>query len=141
MKAEVLLIQSEPEILETLSRSLTSKDFFVVNVTARREALALIQRQDFDVVVVDLIMKGVDCIGFMREVKNIMPLTEVIFLTDPEGIEAAARGIRLGAFDYVLKSEAETKLPEKILQAKARKDLQEEKIRQVSEDPRDGYNA
>ncbi len=141
MNAEVLLIQAEPELIETLSRSLREHGFSVVTVTTRQEALALIQRREFDVVVLDLIMAGVDCIALMRDVKNLMPLTEVIFICDEDGVTAAAKGIRLGAFDYALKSEAVTELPEKIMQARVRKARQEDKIKMVEGECGEGCSA
>lgn len=133
MHATVLLVNEKLELLEKWSRFLTGLGFQVVSADGGQEASSLVHTEEFDVVVIDLHMKGSDPVGLLRQIKNLLPLTEVIFLVNKETIDAAVNGMRLGAFDYVLTSEAWTELPYKILMAKARKSQQESKIRLMEE--------
>jgi DNA-binding NtrC family response regulator len=133
MYTTVLLVHKEPEILEHLSSSLSGFGFRVVTAGTGGEAQAHIYRDDFDVAVLDLLMKGTDVIGLLRQVRSLLPLTEVILLATENTVAAAAKGIWLGAFDYVLASRAVWELPGKILEARIRKSRQEEKIRLAEE--------
>jgi DNA-binding NtrC family response regulator len=133
MRATVLLVNEEPELLDTLSRFLDGLGFQVAAAGSGQEAFKRVHKEEFDVVVIDLLMKESDPIGLLRQIKNLLPLTEVILMVNKETIAAAANGMRLGAFDYVLTSEAWTELPYKILMGKTRKTLQENKIRSTEE--------
>ncbi|MEW6351729.1 MAG: response regulator [Thermodesulfobacteriota bacterium] len=131
MYATVLIVNEEPQVLESLSTSLGALGFQVVIAAGGQAALRYIHQNEFDVVVLDLHMRDTDPVGLLRQIKSLQPLTEVIFMTAHGGIAAAATGMRLGAFDYVLTSEAETELPYKILMGKTRKTQQEDKIKLV----------
>jgi DNA-binding NtrC family response regulator len=133
MHASVLLVHKDPEILERLSGSLGGLGFQVVTAGTERAAQALIYRDEFDVAVIDLLMEGTDAIGLLRQVKSLLPLTEVIVLASEKMVSAAARAMWLGAFDYVLSCNAVWELPLKILEARIRKSRQEEKIRLAEE--------
>ena len=133
MRATVLLVNEESELLDTLSKFLAGLGFHVAAAVGGQEASSRVHKEEFDVVVIDLLMKESDPIGLLRQIKNLLPLTEVIFTANKDTIDAAANGMRLGAFDYVLTSETRTELPYKILMAKTRKTLQEDKIRSMEE--------
>jgi two-component system, OmpR family, response regulator len=129
MHASVLLVHKQSEILEHLSSSLGGLGFHVVTARTGGEAQALIYRDEFDVAVLDLLMEGTDAIGLLRQVRSLLPLTEVILLATEKTVAAAAKAMWLGAFDYVLACNAAWELPLKILEARIRKSRQEEKIR------------
>jgi DNA-binding NtrC family response regulator len=133
MRATVLLVNEEPELLDTLSRFLDGLGFQVAVASSGQEALKRVHKEEFDVVVIDLLMKESDPVGLLRQIKNLLPLTEVILMVNKETIAAAANGMRLGAFDYVVTSEAWSELPYKIVMGKTRKTLQENKIRSTEE--------
>jgi DNA-binding NtrC family response regulator len=133
MRATVLLVNEEPELLDTLSRFLDGLGFQVATAGSGHEAFKRVQKEEFDVVILDLLMRVSDPVGLLRQIKNLLPLTEVILMVNKETIAAAANGMRLGAFDYVLTSEVWTELPYKILMGKTRKTLQEDKIRLTEE--------
>ena len=80
----------------------------------------------FDVVVLDVKMPGMDGIETIREMKKKNPLTEVILLTGHASMESGIEGMKLGAFDYVMKPVNIDELLEKIHQAYERKQVQEQ---------------
>ncbi len=74
-------------------------------------------------------MPGTDGIEILREIKKLNPMTEVIMLTGHGAVETAIEGMKLGAFDFLMKPCDTEELDIKIKKAFARKDEQEERIR------------
>ncbi|OPX36175.1 MAG: two-component system response regulator, partial [Desulfobacteraceae bacterium 4484_190.3] len=73
-------------------------------VLSGEQALELMKKKRFDVVLLDIKMPGgMDGIETLREMKKIAPLTEVILLTGHASVESSIEGLKLGAFDYLLK--------------------------------------
>ena len=53
--------------------------------------------------VLDVLMPGKDGVETLREIKQLKPLTEVIMLTGHATVESAIEGVKLGAYDYLMK--------------------------------------
>ena len=88
----------------------------------------------FDVVILDVLMPGLSGIDTLRGIKKVRPLTEVIMLTGHATVETAIEGMKLGAFDYLMKPTEIEDLVGKITQAYQRKAEQEGRIRQATID-------
>jgi DNA-binding NtrC family response regulator len=73
-------------------------------------------------------MPGMDGIETLREVKKAHPLVEVIMLTGHATVETAVEGMRLGAFDYLMKPCEIEELLAKVDEAKEKKSKHEQKI-------------
>lgn len=82
-------------------------------------------------IVLDIRMPGMDGIEVLREIKNRFPLIEVIMLTGHGTTESAVEGMKLGAFDYLLKPAEFDELTQKLEGARKRKDEQEARIRKA----------
>jgi len=72
---------------------------------------------------------GIDGIETFREVKKIQPLAEVIFLTGHATLETSVEGMKLGAFDYLVKPVKLDELLPKLAEAFQKKNAHEQKIR------------
>jgi DNA-binding NtrC family response regulator len=129
MRIRVLLVDDEPDFVESLSQSLQIRDFDVKTSLSGDEALDLILRQDFDVIVLDVLMPGKDGIETLREIKTIKPLLNVIMLTGNTTVETAIEGMKLGAYDYLMKPTETVDLVEKITKAHNLKSEHEARIR------------
>ena len=81
----------------------------------------------------DPIPTDLDGIDATREIKATYPLIEVILLTGHASMEASLKGMKLGAFDYLLKPVNIDELVYKIEDASRKKELQEEKIRRLQD--------
>jgi len=121
MKVKVLLVDDERQFVETLALRLEVRDFDVATAFSGEGALAYLKDHDVDVAVVDMIMPGLSGMETLREIKLIRPHTEVILLTGYATVEAAVEGMRLGAFDYLVKPAEIDQLVEKINRAHRRK--------------------
>ena len=102
-KLRLLLVDDENEFVDTLADRLKMRDLDACVARNGEEALSAVEREEPDVVVLDLKMPGIDGIEVLRRVKEAYPNVEVIILTGhgSEKDEEAARS--LGAFDYVSK--------------------------------------
>lgn len=129
MKIRVLLVDDEKEFVEVLAERLETRDFAVSMALSGDEALRVIAQQEIDVVVLDVLMPGKDGIDTLREIKQQKPILEVIMLTGNATVESAVEGLKLGAFDYLMKPTETKDLVAKIVKAYKRKAEQEERIR------------
>lgn len=127
-KFKVLVVDDELDFLETIVKRLQARNIQVTGADSGTKALELMGYQDFDVVILDVKMPGLDGIDTLREMKKRKPLVEVIMLTGHASVESGIQGMQLGAFDYVMKPVALDELLEKMRQAYERKLIQEEKV-------------
>lgn len=128
-KFRVLIVDDEPDFLETIVKRLQRRHIDVTGVGGGKEALEMLRDQHFDVAILDVRMPGMDGIETLKLMKKEMPLMEVILLTGHASVESGIQGMQLGAFDYVMKPADIDELIEKVHQALERKSLREEKIR------------
>jgi DNA-binding NtrC family response regulator len=97
------------------------------------QALEFMETKIFDVVILDIKMPGgMDGIEALKEIKKKQPLCEVILLTGHGTVETSVEGMKLGAFDYLLKPARFEELCEKIAKAYERKISQDERIRKAN---------
>mgnify|MGYP005852051557 CR=1 FL=1 len=129
MKIKVLLVDDEREFTDVLAERLETRDFEVMKAFSGDEALEILKEQGVDVVVLDVLMPGKDGIATLQEMKRMKPIVEVIMLTGHGTVETAVEGMKLGAFDYLLKPTETKDLIEKLVKAFQRKSDQEERIR------------
>lgn len=130
----VLLVDDEPEFLETLVKRLRKRKLNATGARSGEEALEVMRTEPVDVVVLDVKMPGMDGIETLREIKKIRPLVEVIMLTGHANMEVAITGMELGAFDYLMKPMDIDELLYKLQDAFKKKSLQEQKIDVVKEE-------
>lgn len=131
MRAKILLVDDEEKFVETLAERLEARGMAVRTAFSGEEALEKIREKDADVVVLDVLMPGKSGIDTLREIKQIKPLTEVIMLTGHATVETAIDGMKLGAYDYLMKPTETPELVEKISKAYKRKREHEERIQQA----------
>jgi DNA-binding NtrC family response regulator len=134
MKIGVLLVDDEEQFVETLAMRLEARNYAVATAFNGDQALNHVKARDVDVVVLDVLMPGLSGIDTLREMKKLRPLTEVIMLTGHATVETAIEGMKLGAFDYLMKPTEIEDLVDKINKAYKRKADHEDRIRQATID-------
>ena len=131
MKIRLLLVDDEVEFSETLAERLRTRNLPVVSAPGCEEALECMRREEFDVVVVDMLMPGKDGLETLREIKQFKPLVEVILLTGHANVDAAVEGMKTGAYYYLIKPVEIKTLMEHIAGAYHRKVEHEERIKKA----------
>ena len=131
MKTRVLIVDDEKEFVEAMSERLNLREFDVTTSLSGESALEKVTGFNFDVVILDVAMPGLDGVETLREIKRKKPLIEVIMLTGNATVESAIEGMKLGAFDYLIKPCQTEDLVLKINKAQQRKAEQEERIREA----------
>lgn len=126
----VLVVDDEEDFLETIVNRLKKRKIDTAGVKSGEEALEMLEKKPFDVVILDVKMPGgMDGIETLREIKKIQPLVEVLLLTGHASVETSIEGMKLGAFDYLLKPVKLEDLLPKLEEAFKRKDAHDQKIR------------
>jgi DNA-binding NtrC family response regulator len=103
MKCHILLVDDEKTMVKYLSKRLIKKGFEISIAYNGLEALEQVKAADFDVVLLDVLMPGMNGIDTLKEIKKIKPQTEVIMLTGHASVEAGIEGMKAGAFNYIMK--------------------------------------
>jgi len=130
----LLLVDDEERFVETLSKRLKERGVDVTPALSGNEALKIMEEKLFDVVILDVKMPGLDGVETLREMKRSWPLVEVLMLTGHASVDSAIEGMRLGAFEYLMKPIEIEVLMTKLEQAYEKKSAHEEKIRQAEVD-------
>ena len=126
----VLLVDDEKDFLDTLVKRLRMRQIQIDGVYSGSAALDLLASKPVDVVVLDVRMPGMDGVEVLKHIKERHPLVEVIMLTGHANMEVAIEGMKLGAFDYLLKPIEIDQLLYKLQDAYQKKAIQDRKIQQ-----------
>ena len=89
------------------------------------------KHRNVDVVILDVKMPDLDGIETLKEIKKAYPITEVVMLTGHATVESAIEGMKLGAYDYLMKPCEIEQLMLKVEEATKKKREHEEKIREA----------
>jgi len=101
--ARVLVVDDQEEMRAALRATVAQSGFGVVAAATGQEALDLLVREPFDVVITDIRMPSLSGIDLLTEVKRMSPTTPVILITAYGTIDSAVEAMKKGAFDYLLK--------------------------------------
>ena len=102
-KINLMLVDDEEIFRKVLSNELSLMGYEVLSLSSGEEACERINRENFDVVLLDIKMPGMGGIEALKAIKDSKPLTEVIMLTGHGTIDNAIKSMKLGAYDYLTK--------------------------------------
>jgi DNA-binding NtrC family response regulator len=102
-KKIIIVIDDEAVIREGMRRILSAEGHHVETSAGGRTAIEKIQEQDFDVVVTDLKMPGMDGLEVLKTIKILQPEVPVIMITGYSTVSSAVEAMKNGAFDYIAK--------------------------------------
>jgi DNA-binding NtrC family response regulator len=99
-----MLVDDEADFINTMSKRLEKRDFKVITANDGEQALEMVDKnRNLEVMILDVKMPGMDGIEVLEAMKKKYPLIEVIMLTGHATIESAIDGMKIGAFDYLMK--------------------------------------
>lgn len=132
---KVLLVDDETEFVETLAMRLETRGLRVDTADSGEAALAKVQEKQYDAVLLDLAMPGMDGVETLERIREHNPDAQVIVVTGRATVQKAKEVIRLGALDLLEKPVEIETLTELIDQAATNKiKLTEQRIAEKMKD-------
>lgn len=102
-RGSILAIDDERNIRHLIRNELGVEGFDVATAKSGEEGLALLDKQTFDVVLLDIRLPEMDGLQVLRKVRSRVPRPEVIMITGYGDIQTAVESMKLGARDYITK--------------------------------------
>ncbi len=103
MPVRLLIVDDDETHRRSLAEAFDRPGYEVSNLPDGRQAVERVRREDVDVVLLDVLMPGLNGLETLVQIRELRPLTEVIFLTGHADVQTAVEAIAKGAFDYVAK--------------------------------------
>lgn len=102
-KFKILIVDDEPMVCQSCEKVFSRKGYPVKYTTSGREALKMIEHEQFDIVFTDLKMMDLGGMEVLRVIKDNHPDVVVVIITGYATVASAVETMRLGAFDYLPK--------------------------------------
>ncbi len=99
----VLVVDDEHTILRLLQKELTTNDRAVDTASDGKTARELVEKKQYDVIVLDLRLPDADGLELFEEFKGRVPDVEIVLITGHGDIDSAVGAMRMGAYDYIPK--------------------------------------
>lgn len=100
----ILVVDDEEMVLKAINRSLRNENYDIFTALGAEEGLKLLEMRDFDLVMSDQCMPGMDGVAFLQKVKAEQPRTLTIMLTGETDIEVAMKAINeAGVYKFIMK--------------------------------------
>ena len=129
LEFKVLVVDDEEEFRELTVKRLKKRGLDAEAAPSGEEALeTLAKDKTVDVVLLDVKMPGIDGIETLRQIRAQHPLIEVILLTGHASVDSGIEGMKLGAFDYLMKPIEMEPLLENLQEAYEKKRKHQQKI-------------
>jgi len=100
---KMLVVDDNADLRHNLAQQFVAEDFEVDTAADGRDALEKIGQNNYDIVLLDLKMPGMDGMEVLREIKRTAKNPHVIMLTAVADVATAQECVKLGARDYVSK--------------------------------------
>ncbi len=99
----ILVVDDETELLKALCETLAEEGYETFGAANAAEGLLQLERRDFEVLLSDLMMPGMDGIQLLRKSLEVDSNLVVIIMTGQGTVQTAVEAMKIGAFDYLLK--------------------------------------
>ncbi len=129
-KDRVLLVDDEEEFVRALAKRLRTRGLNVDISGDGRSAVDKVKKNDFDVIVLDLAMPGMDGLETLKRLREVNPDLQIVLLTGHGSIKAGVEAMKEGAADFLEKPAEFSELLAKIKEASAKHMVLVEKRRE-----------
>jgi len=126
MSAKILIVDDEEIVIRSCRRILGDGMFVVDSTNDGQEALRKVDETEYDLIILDIMMPGLDGLEVLQHVKERHPGVDVIMMTGLSEIQTAVKAMKLGAFDYLSKPFDPDELRLVVDRALERRQLQQE---------------
>jgi PAS domain S-box-containing protein len=99
----IVLVDDETNLLAALQEMISAHGYEVAGFTTGAEALAALKAKDFDILLTDLMMPGMNGIELFRQAAEIDPHIIGIIMTGHATVQTAVEAMKVGVYDYLLK--------------------------------------
>lgn len=101
--ARILVVDDEPMVCLSLVNWLKEENYFAHAVHDGPSAIQCVREENWDIILLDLKMPGMDGLQVLQQVKEIAPQTVVIMMTAYASISSSVQAMKEGAYDYIIK--------------------------------------
>jgi DNA-binding NtrC family response regulator len=102
-RSHILLVDDDERLRNAAGKVLAAGGYCVVSAASGREALEVLQREAFALVIGDLCLPDLDGIVLLKQARELLPEAEVVVITGHGSIEKAVEAMQLGAYDFLQK--------------------------------------
>ncbi len=99
----ILIVDDEESVRESLYSWFIDDGYHVETAESAKVALALVEKKDYDIILTDIKMPGMDGMEMHRRIKNLNKESIFIIMTAFASVDTAVQALKDGAFDYVTK--------------------------------------
>lgn len=119
-RLKIMVLDDEPIVCKRLKPALEKQGYRVDTFTLSSEAMEQIQQVEYDIIITDLKMKGIDGMQLLTEAKRRSPKTEVIVITGFATMDTAKESFHKGVFDFIAKPFKLSEIQEVVSRAEAK---------------------
>lgn len=102
-KISILIVDDEESVRDSLNNWFTDDGYYVKCADNAKRALSILENEDFNIVLADLKMPGMDGLEMLRRIKTLKKDVIVIVMTAFATVDTAVKALKDGAYDYVTK--------------------------------------
>ncbi len=102
-KPRILVVDDEAAMRESLKDWLKEDGYEVGLAAGGKEAIAMAEEKNWEVILLDLKMPGMDGLEALKRLKEVIPEAEVLMMTAYATVDTAVQAMKEGAFDYLVK--------------------------------------
>ena len=128
MSKNILIVEDEDTLRESLKRIFVKADFSVDTAGSAEKALSMLESNIYDVIVSDIILPGEDGIEMLTRVRQELPDQLFIVMTAYASIDTAIKALRAGAYDYIMKPVIHEEIKQVVGNAIRQRHLQVENV-------------
>ncbi len=121
MYEKVLIVDDEKDFLEAMGERISARGMDVTTSSSAEDALAKIDKETYDAIILDFQMPGMDGIETLKAIKARKPELQIILLTGHASVQKSVEAMKEGALDYIEKPADLDELTQKIKEAQASK--------------------
>ncbi len=132
-KARILAVDDQRYFRELIEGLLSEAGFDVQTAASGEDALQRLEQDDFEIVLTDLVMPGMDGTELVRKIRERLPQQDVVVVTGVVDVKTAVDAMKQGATDYILKPFDRDALVESVSKLVDRRRLRVEHARLVEE--------